>query len=242
MNVFKCIIVDDVEMAIVVIEDFIKKTPELEVVETFTKSIEALKYLEKNKVDLVFLDIKMPVLDGLKLIECLREKMGRNIPSFVLTTGRPEFALSGYQQGAIGYLVKPIEFKEFKIAIGRILDSWKKNSAVIDGIVDKDYFFIESDGARIKLKYKDIAYLESDGNYIKLVENNVDRLIYNKPMHYIESILSNHGFVRVHKSYIVSMHYIKELRGSEILLNGFNKIIPVGSTYKIELQKRMNIL
>jgi DNA-binding LytR/AlgR family response regulator len=193
-------------------------------------------------VDLAFLDIKMPFLGGLELIENLRAKVGRNIPSFILTTGHPEFALSGYQQGAIGYLVKPVEFKEFKITVERLIDSWKKNASINDVNVDKDYFFIESDGARIKLKYKDIAYLESDGNYIKLVESNADRLIYNRPMRDIERILSNHGFVRVHKSYIVSMHYIKELRGNEIILNGFDKVIPVGSTHKSELQKRMNTI
>ncbi len=128
MNKFKCIIVDDMEVSLEIIENHIKKLTYLDVAGTFTKSLDALEFLGKNSIDIVFLDIHMHYLNGFQLIEKLRAKIVENIPAFVLITGDTEQALSGYRSGAIGYVVKPVLFKQFKTTVDRIIEGWKRNS------------------------------------------------------------------------------------------------------------------
>jgi DNA-binding LytR/AlgR family response regulator len=244
MNTYNCIIVDDMESAVEVLENHVRKLPQLILVKTFTNSLEALKFLENNPIEIVFLDIEMPHLGGLDLIERLRLKLCDALPSFVLTTGHEEYALSAYEKGAIGYLVKPIIFKQFKITIDSIIRNWKNDSLNYIPSQNNEYFFIECEGARVKMNYKDISYLECDGNYIKLVEGKRERMIY-RSMRDMEILLFNHGFLRVHKSYIISLHHFHALRGNEITMNVPGeepKIIPVGATYKDEIQKRMKTL
>ena len=243
MDKYKCIIVDDQAMAIQVLESYVKKMPQLALTKTFQDSPEALEFLKENSIDLVFLDIRMPKLEGLKLIENLRLKVGRSIPSFILTTGYEEYALPGYEQGAIGYLVKPIIFKQFKATVERLIDTWNKKKDII--INETGYFFIETEGAKLKLKYKDIAYLECKGNYIMFIENNgKERSIYNRPMRYIETILSNHGFLRVHKSFIVSADYVQALKRNKLtlMIDGKETIIPIGEKYKWDVQKYIPVI
>jgi DNA-binding LytR/AlgR family response regulator len=175
----------------------------------------------------------------------LRLKLKDDVPSFVLTTGYPKYALSGYEQGAIAYLVKPIIFKQFKLTIERLIDNWRKNAINIINNQNTEYFFIESQGARVKLNYKDISYLESDGNYVKFVEGKNERMSYNRPMRYMETILWDHGFIRVHKSYIVSMNHIQTLKGNKLTINVVGeekKVIPVGITYLEEVQRKIKIV
>lgn len=245
MNQYKCIIVDDMEAAAEVLESHIGKMPQLLLLKTFTNSLEAIEFLENNPIDIVFLDIEMPNLNGLELIERLRLKLNEDVPSFVLTTGCPNYALSGYEQGATAYLVKPIIFKQFQLTVDRLIENWKKNAANIIRNQNTEYFFIESQGARVKLNYKDISYLESDGNYVKFVEGKNERMSYNRPMRYMETILSDHGFIRVHKSYIVSMKHIQTLKGNKLTINVFGeeqKTIPVGITYLQEVQRKIRIV
>jgi DNA-binding LytR/AlgR family response regulator len=245
MNTYNCVVVDDMEAAIEVLEHHIKKMPQLILLKTFTNSPEALEFLEKNPVDIAFLDIQMPYLSGLELIEHLRIKLSDDLPSFVITTGYPEYALSGYEQGAIGYLLKPIIFKQFKTTIDRLIENWEKKAFNNISNQNDEYFFIESGGARVKMNYKDISYLESDGNYIKFVMGKNEHMIYNRPMRYLEAVLSDHGFIRVHKSFIISMNHIQALKGNKITINVFgeeSKTIPVGTTYHEQVQKRIKIV
>lgn len=244
MNKFKCIIVDDTQFSVYVAENHIKKLSYLDIAATFTRSLDALEFLEKNLIDIVFLEIHMPNLNAFQLINKLRERVGENTPAFVLISGDTEQALSGYQSGAIGYVVKPILFEQFKTTVDRIIEGWKRNSLSGKANYDNEYFFIESKGARVKMSYKGISYLECNGNYIKFVDDSNERFIYNRPMHYMESFLSGHGFIRVHKSFIVSLHHINEMRGNGIIVNVFGKepkLIPIGTTYREEVQKRIKI-
>ncbi|HSH67022.1 MAG TPA: LytTR family DNA-binding domain-containing protein [Bacteroidia bacterium] len=234
-----CIIVDDRIDGIEVIENHLKNFNEITTMGTFTDSIAALKFLENNKIDLVFLDIDMPNLDGLEFIESLTFTLGKNIPKFIYTTGHSKYALSGFELGASDYLLKPIVFKRFKVAIERILDNWK-NSSFLNS--NKDYFFVEIDGSKLKIKYENIAYIESERNYIHIREEKIVRKIC-KPMYYIENILSNHkDFIRVHKSFIVSANFVELYRGNDLILkiNGEQKTISIGRTYKESVLKKLN--
>lgn len=236
-----CIIVDDQQEAIYVIQDHLKKIPQLALRKTFTDPIEGLKYLENNQIDLVFLDIEMPILNGLEFIESLKAVNGKNIPKFIFTTGYHKYALSGYEHGAIDFLVKPIGFKRFNISIERLID-YIKNVPIQNSILNKDYFFVELDGARFKIQYNNIVYIESDRNYIHIVEEKIVRKIC-KPMHYIENILGKHeNFIRVHKSFIISDKYVEIIKGNDIIMNfnGIKKTISIGKTYKNSVLKKFS--
>ena len=236
-----CIIIDDEETAINVIASHIQSFKELNLITTFTNPTKAYEFLKENTVQLVFIDVQMPHLNGIKFIELLRGEKGNDVPYFVLTTGFDKYAISGFEQGAYDYLLKPVTLKRFKIPIDRLISSWKKHNSLMNVNAEKDYFFIESDGSKLKLNFLDIAYIESDRNSIHIYERNEKRTFYKK-MHYIESLLTtNQNFIRVHKSFIVSVKFIEQVKGSDIILNisGKQKTISIGGTYKESVLKRL---
>lgn len=244
MNKFRCAIIKNKEVSSEILESHIKRIPQLTLVKVIENSREALEYLDRTCIHLIFVEMQMPQLNGLDLIEKLREKSSENLPTFIVMVEDPADALSVYEKGALGYLVKPIVFEKFKITVERVIETLQKS--LHSGLSDNnEYFFIESEGAIVKMRYRDIVYLECDGNYIKIIEAATKRMIYNKPMHYMESILSSHGFIRVHKSYLISIHHIHIVRGNEVMMNTMKderKVIPIGPTYKNEVQKRIQIV
>ena len=238
-----CIIVDDQKEAIGVLQDHLNKTPQIKSIRVFTDSLEALFFLEKNQIDLVFLDIEMPNLNGIDFIENLRQKFGKLTPKFIFTTGYHKYALSGYEKGVIDFLVKPIGFTRFKICIDRIIDNWA-NPISLNKIGSKEHFFIEVDGIKIKMNYEDIMYLESDRNCVHIFHRKGKKTVY-QTMQSMESLLNNDNrFVRVHKSYIVSENFVESIKGSDIVMdlrNGTIKTISIGRTYKeIALKRLLN--
>jgi DNA-binding LytR/AlgR family response regulator len=236
-----CIIVDDQKEAIGVIQDHLKKFPEIKTINFFTDSLEALVFLEKNqKIDLVFLDIEMPNLNGLDFIESLRQKYGKQIPKFIFTTGYHKYALSGYEKGVVDFLIKPIGFTRFKMSIDRIIDNWK-DPVALGKIGFKEQFYIEVDGIKIKMNYENIMYVESDRNCVHIFDRKGKKTVY-QTMQSIEELLSNDDrFVRVHKSYIVSESFVESIKGNDIVmdLNGTIKTIPIGRTYKEAALKKL---
>jgi DNA-binding LytR/AlgR family response regulator len=237
-----CTIIDDQKEAVGVIQDHLKKFSQLKLIAVFTDSLEGLEFLEKNQIDLVFLDIEMPNLNGLDFIESLRSKKGKNIPKFIFTTGYHKYALSGYEKGVIDFLIKPIGFIRFKMSMDRLIEAWRDPQSSNRNF-HKEYFFIELDGVKIKINYENIMYIESERNCIHIYERNVKRTYY-KTMNYIESILiNNEDFIRVHKSFIISINYAEEIKSSDIVMNLTNgkiKTIPIGRTYKEAVLKKLS--
>ncbi len=235
-----CIVIDDQEEAIEVLTDHIQKKPELSLEGKFTNPLEAMSFLENKKVDLVFIDIQMPHLNGLEFIESLRAKKGSDVPKFVFTTGFSEYALSGFEHGVSDYLMKPIGFKRFNIAIDRLISDLKKNNATTEGA--KDFFFADVDGKKVKINMKDIVYIESSGNYITVFGNNFKLLLY-KSMSAIQEIIDPDIFIRSHKSYIVSINYIEAMKGNELALKlgSVTRYIPIGATFKDAILKKLRI-
>ena len=226
-----CIIIDDQIEAIEIIESHVKNKKELTLLKTFSNPLEALSFVEKNKVELVFIDVQMPHLNGLDFIESLRAKKGSDIPKFILTTGYDEYALSGFEQGAVDYLLKPVGFKRFNIAIDRIISNLPKQETNISNPLD--FFFAEVNGQKVKLSFNDIAYIEGSGNYITVFGVGIKALIYQS-LNGIQEVLNNGHFIRVHKSFIVSINYITAIKGNDALIqyDGISKTIPIGATYK----------
>lgn len=235
-----CIIIDDQEEAIEVLTSHIQNKPELSLVNKFTNPLDALTYLENKKIDLVFIDIEMPHLNGLEFIESLRSKKGNEVPKFILTTGYNDFALSGFEHGVFDYLLKPIGFKRFNMSIDRFLSDFNKNINVAENA--KDFFFADVDGKKVKINFIDIVYIESSGNYITVYGNKLKILLY-RSMNSMQEILDPEIFFRTHKSFMVSINYIEVLKGNELVLKHgeTTKFIPIGATFKEHILKKLGI-
>jgi DNA-binding LytR/AlgR family response regulator len=237
----KCIVIDDQKDAIELLTDHIKNRKELELMGTFTNPLKALIFLEDNSADLIFVDVKMPHMNGLEFIETLRAKHGNNLPNFILTTGFDEYALPGFEQGVADYLLKPIGIKRFKIAMDRFFG--RKLQSSVSEPKKNDYFFADVNNKKQKINFKDIAYVESAGNYVNVLgDNNLKATVYTS-MNAMQEMLPTDNFMRVHKSYIISINHIHAIKGSELTMKrgeiAFN--VPVGVTYKSSTLKRLKI-
>ncbi len=235
-----CIIIDDQLEAIQIIEMHIQKIPQLKLVKTFTSSIEAFDFLKDSEIDLLFLDVQMPDLSGFEFMDSLNRSSLYKIPSLILTTGYSEYALQGYEYRTVDFLLKPITFKRFKGAVDKFLENGTYLNQSSNS--KREYFFIESEASKIKVNYDEVIYVESENNSVKLVEKTIIRNI-NKPLHYIENLLCNHiDFVRVHKSFIISLKYVESARATDLVVkvNGARKTISIGSTYKENFLKKIN--
>jgi DNA-binding LytR/AlgR family response regulator len=231
------VIIDDQQGSIDVLVNHISKKNEISLAETFTNPLEALQFLERNRIDLVFIDMQMPHLTGLELIENLRLKKGNDIPKFIFTTGFNEYALDCFNQGVKDYLVKPIGFNRFNIAIDRIIEDLKPKSNL-----EKEFFFADTNGAKIKINFKDIIYIEGLGNYVNVIGNQLKFSIH-RSLNSVLEILPGEQFVRVHKSFIVSIPFVHGVKGSELtfLVDTKEKKIPIGPTYKDVIFKRLGV-
>lgn len=233
-----CIIIDDQKEAIEILASHVNNRKELELLKTFESATEAYNFLKAEKVDLVFIDIKMPKLTGLDLIESLRLTKGNDVPKFIITTGFDKYALSGFEQGVNDYLMKPITFKRFCISVDRFINDFK----LIETKIVNDFLFVEVNSRKLKISFDDIAYIEAEGNYVRLVGLNFNYLIYNTLTNIIK-LLPKQTFIRVQKSYIVSIRFIEFIKADEIKLKGLkeDKIINIGATFKESVNKLLNL-
>lgn len=221
----KCIIVDDEPAAHYVLVNYINQNPQLELTHQCYNAIETLNILRNNTVDLMFLDIDMPEISGLELLQTLK-----NIPRTILTTAYSEFALESYEYGVIDYLLKPIYYPRFVKSIERFLalDTVEKNTAIVNSIA------VKVDGLLIELPANDILYAQSYGNYVKVFTADKAYLA-SITTNQLEGMLPGDQFVRVHKSYIVALGKITQVERDYLILN--NEKIPVGITYRRNLGK-----
>ena len=231
----RCIIVDDEPLAREILETFTQKVTALEVVASCKNAFDALEVLQKEKIDLVFLDIQMPDLTGIQLYESLNYK-----PLVIFTTAYSHYAVTGFDLDAVDYLVKPFSFERFLKAVNKARDWTQKNTGVQDSGVQRDFMFVKDGTKLVKVEYNDILYLEGMKDYVKIVmkDNYMLTLI---SMQQMAEKLPAHNFIRVHRSYIVSVSKIEKVEKNRIVING--KWIPVGNSYKealFQLLGRMN--
>ncbi len=224
---YKCLIVDDETPAHEVIMAHINKTEHLEITGRAFNGKEALDFLLLHKVDIVFLDIDMPKLSGMELLECLPYQ-----PNIILTTAYNNFAFEAYQKDVIDYLLKPISYSRFLKAVNKI--SLKPESLAETShypIID-----LKIDGIIEKIDSQNISLVESIGNYIKIFFTEGKPLVVQQTMKYIESILPQPYFIRIHKSYLIKKDAIIHRTKNDITLIN-NKILPIGRKYAILLDK-----
>jgi DNA-binding LytR/AlgR family response regulator len=227
----KCLIIDDEESAVNVLATYIDKVPFLELVETFNDPLVALKSIHRMDVDLVFLDIHMPNLSGLEFMKLIDTRA-----KVIFTTAYSEFAIQGFEQNAVDYLLKPITFERFLKSANRayneITPVAEPEAAGTATTGSGDYIFLkaEAKGKIIKVHFKDILYVEGLKNYVTVHTFSNEAIVVYMTFNQIEAVLPA-SFLRIHKSYIVSIDNIKSVDGNTIILTN-KQTVPIGATYK----------
>jgi DNA-binding LytR/AlgR family response regulator len=216
MNPIKCIIVDDEELARTLLTSYVQKIDRLELIGDYENGLQALSALEKNKVDLIFLDIQMPDLRGTELAKIIGNKT-----QIIFTTAYSEYALEGFELNAVDYLLKPITFERFLQAVQKVKSS--------NDDVDKDQAMTIKSGYDLyKAKYADIQYIESDSEYVNFHING-KKIMSHQSLKALEKELPTSMFMRVHRSFIINIAHVTSLKGRELIVG--EKKIPVSNTY-----------
>ena len=228
-----CIIVDDDEMSRNALEHLVSKIPFLVLTGVYTKASEALPIMNSKNVDLMLLDIEMPEISGIEFFKSLKSP-----PLTILATAKKEYALEAFECNIIDYLVKPIQLDRFFKAINRakdIFDNYKKNEVS----TSPDHLFVKVSGTLVKIGMKEILWIEALGDYIT-INTPEKKYTIHSTMKSIENKLANDKFIRVHRSYIISIDSIHSIDDNVIIIN--KQLIPVGYVYKENLVRRLNLV
>lgn len=227
--ILKCVIIDDEPLAVKVIENHISQIKELQTVAVFNNAIDSMEYLRENKPDLLFLDVNMPIIDGFSFLESLDDK-----PLVIITSAHAEHAAKGFDQEVLDYLVKPISLPRFIKAVNKAL-SKMKDHAKTD--LSHDHIFVKVDKKKMKKIYlDDIILIESLKDYIKIITTK-DNHIVHKTLSAFTDELSNDNFIRIHRSYTVSIDKIDVLEGNSVEIRGKRYVI--GRSYLDDVKSRI---
>jgi DNA-binding LytR/AlgR family response regulator len=243
------IIVDDEPLARDVLETYLERMPDVNLVATCSNAFEANQALKDNQVDLMFLDIQMPQLTGMDFLRTLQ-----NPPMVIFTTAYSEYAIEGFELDALDYLLKPISFDRFVKAVNRAKEqknlqtggttettSTADDSGSSENNLEEDFIFVKADKKLIKVNYDDILYIEGLKDYV-IIRCNESRVITLQTMKSLEARLPSKIFKRIHRSYIINMSKVEAVMGNmiEITEKGAKKHLPIGKNYREELQGMVN--
>ena len=231
----KCVIIDDEPLARECIANYVREVDFLQLAGIGSNPVDLTRLLDEQDVDLIFLDIQMPVINGIEFL-----KMAQNPPMVIITTAYPSYALEGFQLDVLDYLVKPITFNRFFKAVTKAKDYHqlitKSVSADVKNDVAPDYFFIKCDYKYERIYFSDILYIQAMQNYIT-IHTNKGKYITLLYLKNIEQNLDKQSFIRVHKSYIVSIPKIEAIENNEIIIQSFR--IPISRNYHTEVIGRV---
>ena len=235
------IIVDDEPLAQDVLETYIEKIPELNLVAKCSNALEANEALKSNQVDLMFLDIQMPQLTGIDFLKTLIKP-----PLVIFTTAYPNYAIEGFELNALDYLLKPISLERFMKAVNKaveqieLLNKDKETKSQAED-ASNDYIFVKADKKLVKINYSDILYIEGLKDYV-IIRMDKGRVITLQTMKSLEDKLPSNMFKRIHRSYIVSIYKINAIVGNmvEIMEKNQAKHLPIGKNYREELLEIIN--
>ena len=232
MSLLRCLVVDDEELARGLLENYIARMPNLQLVASCKQPLEAAGYLQQQ-IDIVFLDIQMPEMTGLEWIRTMPRK-----PQIILTTAYPQYAIESYQLEVTDYLLKPFRFERFMQAVQKAAE-WKRLQALEAAPVPhaapaaeaatKDYLMVKADHKLVKIRFEDLLYVQSKGEYVQY-HSTQGKVLALESLRHLEEVLPASRFIRVHKSWIVALDAIEALEGNMIYVKG--ETIPVGASYK----------
>jgi DNA-binding LytR/AlgR family response regulator len=227
MSKIKCVVIEDEPLAVRVLVNYISKIPFLELEATFKDAIQATEYLHTNSVDLIFLDIHLPKLKGIAFLKTLHQP-----PSVIITTAYHQYAVDGFTLNVTDYLLKPIEFERFLIAVNKV--KTERSTAAVEGQEVKGYFFVSVQKKKTKISFPEIIYIESQREYVKIVTTK-NTYLPKMTITELELSLPANQFARIHRSYIVSISKIETYSSDSVEVNGIE--IPIGRGYKEAIEK-----
>ncbi len=235
----KTLIVDDEPLALDVLETFIQRVDGLELVGRCENGIQALNLLQKGGIDLLFLDIEMPTLDGLELLKSLH-----HAPKVIITTAYRDYAVESFELDVVDYLVKPIPFQRFVKAVNKVLQRNEEIDLVseanayqqLDKPEKPEAMFIKVDKRIVKVFFKDILFIESLKDYIR-VHTTTEAYVTYQTMNGIGEILPAEDFARIHKSFIVAIHKVSSIEANDLIVN--NRSLPIGRSYREEILEKI---
>jgi DNA-binding LytR/AlgR family response regulator len=224
MQRYNCIIVEDEPLAAEVIKDYILQVPFLELKGICTDALYAMDLLQKEKIDLVFLDIHLPKLKGLDFVKALKKP-----PQIIITSAYQEYALQGYELNVVDYLLKPIEFSRFVMAVNKVKERVPAETLPPAAVTERAALFFNVSKKRVKVYIDEILFIESLKEYIRITTK--DKSILTKfQLGQIEEMLAKNGFLRIHRSFLVAKNKIDAFSATDVEING--KQIPIGRSYK----------
>ncbi len=238
----KCIAIDDEPLALKKLVTYIKKVPYLELVAECRSAIEAQQVIDQQQVEAVFLDINMPDLNGLDFAKSL-EKDQRHGPVMVFTTAYSEYAIEGYKANAVGYLLKPYGFDEFEAAAQKVRDIYEVRQQAFSEVTvgdEDDAIFVKSDYKIVRINISSIRYIEAMSEYLRIACDDRERpVIVLLSMKKIEEHLPASTFMRIHRSFIINLKKIREIKKSHVILDDETSL-PIGDNYKDAFMAYLN--
>ena len=233
-----CIIIDDEEMARAIIEKIIENIPQLNLLKEFSNAMDAIKYLNQNEVDLIFLDIHMPDFTGFDFIKTIK-----NPPKIILITSDKDFAIEAFEYECIvDYLVKPITKDRFEKAIQKVNAMPLPSTTVINksaGVDNANEFYINIDRRLIKIEFASVNIVEAKGDYIHIKTENKNYVVHST-LKKIEDKLPESLFLKVHRSFIINTKKIIDIEDNSVLIG--KDVVPVSRANRPDLMKRLNLL
>jgi DNA-binding LytR/AlgR family response regulator len=235
MQRWKCVIADDEPIARDIVQSYCAHLPYLEVMASVGNAIEAREALANSNIDILFIDINMPVMSGISFIKTLR-----NPPQVIFTTAYKEFAVDAFDLAACDYLLKPFSLERFMVAVDKAVERLQGKPPLQENIASTsdDSIFIRADGKIYKILQNDVLYAEASGNYTKIVTTNN---IFMPTMTFstVEELLPKKIFVRVHRSFIINKNRISHIEGNRVYVGKTE--VPIGSNYKEVFLKEIGL-
>ena len=219
--ILQCVVTDDEPIAGEILEDYIRMTPMLRLIAKCRNAMETLSILREQKVDLLFLDIKMPEISGLDLVRSLQHP-----PAIILTTAFPDYALDGFDLDVADYLLKPISVDRFLRAVNKVT---VRQPAPLPVLPDPGFLFVRSGGGMIKVTHSDIDYVEGLENYVR-IHTRDKSIVCLSTMKSIEDTLPPASFLRIHRSYIINLGRIEQIRNHQVRVGAGS--LPIGKSYR----------
>lgn len=236
----RCLVVDDDPLAVQLVEKCIQNTPFLELVGSCSNAIDAGELLRNKQIDLLLLDVEMPLMSGLELLRTLHER-----PMVILITSNPNYAVQAFEEDVVDYLVKPITYGRFMKAVQRAREVWEINQnsdgihTPLGGIPDVDFTFIKVESRLVKIPFTELLYVEALGDYVHVVTDTRKHIVYTT-MKTIASRFPETVFLRVHRSFIVNVSRITVIADNAIHIG--DRVIPIGQTFMRDVLRRINQL
>jgi len=227
---WKCLLVDDEPPALNILEKYIALIEQLEVVDKCSNAFQAMEVLQKKKVDLIFLDIQMPKLSGTGFLKTLK-----NPPKVIFTTAFKEYASEAFDLDAVDYLVKPVSLERFIKAVNKVTQANNFIEEKPAIAATAGFLYFRADRKMVKVFLDDIVYVESLKDYIKIYRLKEKPLLVKQSMGTLEAMLPEHLFLRVHRSFVVSINKITAFTSHDVEMGEI--VIPIGRQYAARLQQ-----